>query len=125
MAKKDELEAVGEYVRNYISVRNVLGAEKRYLEDVISDGISPPEEIVRAAGAAAYITSQIVVLEKSYSAFLNSNGGQIKPPSKEEAAKTTLLATELAAAIRKAVTVDAILKAVTKFMTGWSQISAG
>lgn len=122
MATSDELQAFGAYAKNYDSALSLLVHEQDYLTGISQSPLVPVVEALAAAGAAVAIGSKIVVMTDTYDLYLKKLGTELKPPTPEQVAESTVLATKLAAAIHSAITASAILDLVTGFVSSWTAI---
>src|SRR5690349_15147017 len=104
---------VATYMLNYFSTLESMEVVQANLRHQARDFVRPESE--RAAAAAAYLdcTVQIARLKSAHEAFMARFLDPIAPPSDAVIARTRTLAQDLAMTISKALTVSALLDAVT------------
>jgi hypothetical protein len=117
-----QITSMSTYMLNYFSALESLELAQANLRHQAKDFLRPEHE--RAAAAAAYLdcTAQIARLTSAHEAFMARFTNPLTPPSKEVIERTRTLAAGLAATISESQTASALIDAVTKVVSAWTQL---
>jgi hypothetical protein len=123
MPTDEELQAVGNYVTNYLAVADTLTKEQAYLKGIAESLLGTQEDRYAAAAAAAAIGIQQIQLASAHDTFMRTLDKSAAAPSIAQVQKSTELTQALAATIRSTVKAGILIDVVTKFVADWTALT--
>ncbi len=121
----EELMTKHQYLLNYFDSLQILETAQNSLRRAATSPKLDDEERAEAAAAFLDITNQIAHFNNVHEAVMRKFTGMgVKPPSKDVVDKTQDLETKLGKQIAKAETHQALLQAVTGFVSKWATLAA-
>jgi hypothetical protein len=121
----EELMTKHQYLLNYFDSLQILETEQNTLRRAATSPKLDDEKRAEAAAAFLDITNQIAHFNNVHEAVMRKFTGMgVKPPGKDVVEKTQDLETKLGKQIAKAETHQALLQAVTAFVSKWATLAA-